>query len=135
MLLNTEIPCAGTNADFASDEYSGLQNQKKILFLNQNICCWYSKESSQLNGSFGHPKHMLKIVGKKIFTIVYAEKFCLSIPRTHWLRVYIFEYYYQKPCLFDVFASLLNRLAYVVLPKGPTDKLYICILPKGQCQV
>ena len=26
-----------------------------------------------------HPKHMLKLMGKKIFTI-YAEKFCLSKP-------------------------------------------------------
>ena len=31
-----------------------------FLFLNQNVCCGYSKE---------HPKHMLKLMGKKIFTI------------------------------------------------------------------
>ena len=30
-----------------------------FLFLNQNICCGYSKEPSQW-GSFEHPKHMLK---------------------------------------------------------------------------
>ena len=45
-------------------------NQKILfLFLNQNICCGYSKEPSQWDGSFGHPKHMLKVMGKKIFTI------------------------------------------------------------------
>ena len=41
-----------------------------FLFLNQNICCGYSKEPSQWDGSFKHPKHMLKIMGKKIFTIL-----------------------------------------------------------------
>ena len=30
------------------------------IFLNQNICCGYSKE----------PCHLLKIIGKKIFTIL-----------------------------------------------------------------
>ena len=31
-----------------------------FLFLNQNICC-------------GHPKHMLKLMGKKIFTILLSK--------------------------------------------------------------
>ena len=31
-----------------------------FLFLNQNICCGYSKEPSQWEGSFERPKHMLK---------------------------------------------------------------------------
>ena len=45
-------------------------HQKNIfLFLNQNICCEYSKEPSQRDGSF-NPKHMLKMMGKKIFTIL-----------------------------------------------------------------
>ena len=30
-----------------------------FLFLNQNICCGYSKEISQREGSFEHPKHIL----------------------------------------------------------------------------
>ena len=34
-----------------------------FLFLNQTICCGYSKD-----GSFEHPKHTLKLMGKKIFT-------------------------------------------------------------------
>ena len=38
-----------------------------FLFLNQSICCGYSKEPSQWDYSFEHPKHMLKIMGKKIF--------------------------------------------------------------------
>ena len=54
---------------------------RKIIFLslNQNICCGYSKEPSQCDESFENPKHMLKIIGNKIFTI-YAEYFCLSKP-------------------------------------------------------
>ena len=42
-----------------------------FLFLNQNICCGYSKEPSQWDSSFEHPKHMLKSMGKKIFTILH----------------------------------------------------------------
>ena len=51
-----------------------------FLFLNQNICCgyskepsrWdgYSKEPSRWDGSFEHPYHMLKLMGKKIFTFL-----------------------------------------------------------------
>ena len=40
-----------------------------ILFLNKNICCGYSKEPSQWDGAFEHPKHMFKLVGKKITII------------------------------------------------------------------
>ena len=35
-----------------------------LIFLNQTICCGYLKEPSQRD-SFEHPKHMLKLVGKK----------------------------------------------------------------------
>ena len=40
------------------------------LFLNQNVCCGYSKEPSQWDGSFEHQKHMFKLMGKKIITIL-----------------------------------------------------------------
>ena len=35
-----------------------------FLFLNQNICCGYSKEPSQWDGSFEYPKHV-KTDGKE----------------------------------------------------------------------
>ena len=35
------------------------------LFLIQNICCGSSK-----GGSFEHPKHMFKLMGKKIIKIL-----------------------------------------------------------------
>ena len=37
-----------------------------FLFLNQNICFCYSKEPSQWDGSFEHPKHMFKAMDKEI---------------------------------------------------------------------
>ena len=49
-----------------SDKMQGLPRVLRVcnenlifLFLNQNICCGYSKEPSQWDGSFEHPKHML----------------------------------------------------------------------------
>ena len=51
--------------------YLRVCNRKIVfLFLNQNICCGYSKEPSEGDGSFEHPKHMLEIMGKKRFTIL-----------------------------------------------------------------
>ena len=54
--------------------FTGLQIRVRIgklfsLFLIQKICCGYSKEPSQWDGSFEHPKHMFKLMGKKIITI------------------------------------------------------------------
>ena len=50
-----------------------------FLFLNQNICCGYSKEPSQWEGSFEYPKHMLKLMGKKIIKILRSQILCLKI--------------------------------------------------------
>ena len=48
-----------------------------FLFLNQNMCCGYSKEQSQWDGSFEHLKHiMFKLMGKKYLQF-FAEMFCL----------------------------------------------------------
>ena len=36
-----------------------MRNENLIfLFLNQNICCGYSKEPSQWDSSFEQPKHV-----------------------------------------------------------------------------
>ena len=45
------------------------------LLLIQNICCGYSKEPSQGDGSLKHPKHMFKLMSKKIITIFTLLKF------------------------------------------------------------
>ena len=49
---------------------SAKQKKTIFFFLNQKINCVYSKEPSHPDGSFKHPKHMLKRMGKKIFTIL-----------------------------------------------------------------
>ena len=41
-----------------------------FLFLNQNICCGYSKEPSQWEGSFEHQKHLFEMMGKKLCLIL-----------------------------------------------------------------
>ena len=41
-----------------------------FLFLYQNICCGYAKKPSQRDGSFEHPKHMFKLMGKKMMRIL-----------------------------------------------------------------
>ena len=61
----------------------GVCNENLIfLFLNQNICCGYSKEPSQWDSSFEHPKHMFKLMGMEIFTIL-RWIFCLSKPMSN----------------------------------------------------
>ena len=54
---------------------SGLQTRVRCgilfsLFLIQNICYGYSKEPSPWDGSLEHPKHMFKLMVKKIITIL-----------------------------------------------------------------
>ena len=41
-----------------------------FLFLIQNICCGNSKEPSQGDGLFEHPKNMFKLMGEKIIKIL-----------------------------------------------------------------
>ena len=42
-----------------------------FLFLNQNIC-WVTQKNRR-DGSFDHPKHMLKLMGKEINVILSAQ--------------------------------------------------------------
>ena len=68
-----------------NEEFNGVRTRKAglqirvhtgklfFLFLNQNLCCGYSKEPSQWDGSFEQPKHMFKLMGKEINTILGAQ--------------------------------------------------------------
>ena len=61
--------------------------KKKFLFFNQNICCGYSKESSQCDGSFEHTEHILKLINKEIITIL-RNFFCvLNWPYTRTVQI------------------------------------------------
>ena len=44
----------------------GVLLKNILLFLNQYVCCGYSKEPSHRDGSFKHPKQKFKLVDKKI---------------------------------------------------------------------
>ena len=50
---------------------------EKFTFLSpqKNISCGYSKETSQRDCSFKHPKQMLKLMDKKLFTIYFMLEF------------------------------------------------------------
>ena len=71
-----------------------------FLFLDQNICCEYSKESSKWDGSFEHPNQMFKLMGKKIFTIlrwnilVYLDQWNLSVYT--YGKLNIWDWMYRK---------------------------------------
>ena len=54
----------------SSDLQINVGNWKLFLFHNQNICCGCSIETSQWDGSFEHPKHMFRLLGKKIIVIL-----------------------------------------------------------------
>ena len=61
-------------------------------FLIRNICCWYSKEPSQRDGSFEHQKHMFELMDKKIITFFLPNifvyfilcKFAILLQMAHW---------------------------------------------------
>ena len=63
-----------------TNHYSGLYLSvcKVFLFLNQNICCGYSK--THLNGMvlLSTQKHMFTFMDKKILTILGSKK-CLYL--------------------------------------------------------
>ena len=59
-----------------------LNGKLFYLFLNQNICCGYSKESSRWDGSFEHLKHMFNLMDKKINTILLSK---ISVYLEAWL--------------------------------------------------
>ena len=65
-------------------EGSGLQIRVRtgklfFLLLNKNICCGYSKEPSQWDDSFKHPKHMFKLMGNEINAILGAKTILIWI--------------------------------------------------------
>ena len=60
-----------TSFETDHDSTTGLlvKSVYQNFFLNQNIFCGYSKELTLCNVSFDYPKHMSKLMRKKIFTI------------------------------------------------------------------
>ena len=87
-----KLPCmqrVNQNPDGAMQELSDLQirvhtGKLFFLFLNQNICCGYSKERSQWDGSFEHPKHMFKLMDKEINAILGAQTILIWTYELSW---------------------------------------------------
>ena len=94
----------------------GVSNPKNFLFLNQNICCGYSKEPSQRDGSFEQPKLMFKLKNKKIIAILRIKVVFIYIP----MKAYTFSghifctvflliiYYIMHTVVIDQWASRSN---------------------------
>ena len=108
---------------FPSIRPSGVRTRKIIiLFFNQNICCGYSKEPSQWDDSFEHSKHMLKVMGKKIFTSL-LWFFCLFKPMNHF-QISQVKSYFSFFLFFFFFLQLLVALddrASELLPITSSD--------------
>ena len=58
-----------------------------FIFLNQNICCGYSKELSLWECSFECPALMFKLLGKEIFTIL-CSNFCFTGPMPKYILIW-----------------------------------------------
>ena len=115
-----------------------------FLFLNQNICCGYSKEPSQWDGSFKRPKNILKLIGNiYTFTLI----FFLS---KHLIKGTIYKYWqrfvasfcglllYTCTCYLDLSSSqqdlklLLKKDVILLLVSGSNHQIneYSCLSPK-----
>ena len=55
-----------------------------FLFINQNICCGYSKEPSQWDGSFEHSQHVFKLIDKKMVLILLSKILSLDVWMIGW---------------------------------------------------
>ena len=87
-----------------------MRNWKLLfLFLNQNICCGYSKEPPQLDGSFEHTKHTFRLLGKKIITILHS---CFWLNWTYVLTLYFFFLWWW---LFFLFTGDIHGQYYDLL--------------------
>ena len=104
---------------------------KKVLFLflDQNICCGYSKEPSQWDCSFEHQKHMIKLMGKKIFTIL-RTKNCLSKPVFLWPHIASIPMK-TIPLLYEGIFSI----AFLSIPKKTIPLLYVRIFSIALCSM
>ena len=69
-----------TKMDAASLQIRVRELSLFFLFLNQNICCQYSKESSHWDSSFWHLKRMLKLRIRKLYQsyVQLFNSYCIS---------------------------------------------------------
>ena len=102
-----------------------------FLFLTQNICCGYSKEPSHWDGSSVHPKHMLKLMGKKIvkilnpkilFTLTYVCHRYL-----HWPKMKTLHFISLNNCFVSIHVVVRFTHAYRDFVADNDDAIFIPI--------
>ena len=59
-----------------------------FVYLNQNICCGYSKEPSQYDGSFEHPKLMIKRKVKKVIATLLSTQSMFKLMGKEKITIY-----------------------------------------------
>ena len=79
-----------------------------FLILNQSICWGYSKEPSQWEGSFEHPKHMFRLLGKKIFAFL-RSKFLYN-----WTYGLLSQFFFRRYKMCHIQSLLLLYIATCV---------------------
>ena len=88
-----------------------------FLFLNQNICCGYSKEPSWEDSSIEHPKHMFKLMDKKIITIL--------------RKLFLFNWPYGNQSTLQLIYSIL--VEFTLRPKTKyLQFLFFCKINKNE---
>ena len=118
---NTQTIVNQTNRSREKDE---LCTEKVFfLFLDQNICCGYSKEPSHWDGYFEHPKHIIKLISKKTFTILWAT---FLYTQTQVLQI-INEWKTHQVKL-NVFMTIQTCSTQWILAKMMTKKLSIPLI-------
>ena len=93
-----------------------------FLFLNQNIYCGYSKEPSQWDRSFEHPKHMFQLMDKKIITMFHS-KYLLMVDLCFWSNPMIYRDNHD-----NAKTRLLDR---ILVPS--TKSFTLCMLGNFAC--
>ena len=76
------------------------------LILIQNICCGYSKEPSQWDGPFEHPKHIFNIGEKK--NMLWVQKRTISLRRFFWAPKKTHAWYWQEKS-YQIYAYKIIR--------------------------
>ena len=117
LLKGREIPVT-------AGRYFNVCDQKLIfLLLKQNRCFGYSREPSRWDGSFEHPKHILKLMDKKI-TILQPKNPCLSgaMSKTHT--------FFAFSTIFLVAVLLVNSCSGPVCETTVTSSSLLCLPPR-----
>ena len=86
-----------------------------FVFLEQNICCGNSKEPSQRDGSFEHPKYMFNLMCKKIITILrlfLKQNICCGYSKERSQRDSSFEH--PKYMLCKKIVTILHSKSFLI---------------------